>query len=72
MPTSKAATEEERAKEDERITCEILNEIGVAKDEQGGAKINRFKSTATKPLPIRVSFGAKLDKFKQEIQKMQS
>ena len=32
LPTSKAATEE-RAKEDERIICEILNEIGVAKDE---------------------------------------
>ena len=64
VPTSKAATEKERAKEDERITCEILNEIGVAKDEQEGAKINRFKSksTATKPLPIRASFGAKLDK----------
>ena len=54
VPTSKAATEEERAKEDEKITREILNEIGVPMDEQEAAKIKRFKSksTATKSLPI--------------------
>jgi hypothetical protein len=63
FPTSKAATEEERVKEDENITREILNEIGVAMDEQVAAKIKRFKSksTATKSLPIRVIFGGNLD-----------
>ena len=63
VPTSKAATEEERAKEDEKITREILNEIGIPKDEQEAAKIKRFKSksTVTKSAPIRVSFGANLD-----------
>jgi len=63
VPTSKAATEEERVKEDEIITREILNEIGVPMDEQEAAKIKRFKSksTATKSLPIRVTFGGNLD-----------
>ena len=63
VPTSKAATEEERVKEDEIITREILNEIGVPMDEQEAAKIKRFKSksTATKRLPIRVIFGGNLD-----------
>jgi hypothetical protein len=63
VPTSKAATEEERVKEDEIIKREILNEIGVPMDEQEAAKIKRFKSkpTVTKSLPIRVIFGGNLD-----------
>jgi hypothetical protein len=34
-------------KEDEIITREILNELGVPMDEQEAAKIKRFKSKST-------------------------
>jgi hypothetical protein len=63
VPTSKAATEEERVKEEEIITREKLNEIGVPMDEKEVAKIKRFKSksTVTKTLPMRVIFGGNLD-----------
>ena len=63
VSTSTATTYEEREKEDENITCQILEEIGISKAEQEAAKIIRFRANPTKktskPLPIRVSFGAK-------------
>ena len=63
VPASTATTYEEREKEDENITCQILEEIGISKAEQEAAKIIRFRANPTKetskPLHIRVSFGAK-------------
>ena len=62
VSTSTATTYEEREKEDENITCQILEEIVISKVEQEAAKIIRFranqKKETSKPLPIRVSFGA--------------
>jgi antitoxin component of RelBE/YafQ-DinJ toxin-antitoxin module len=63
VPNSTAATEEEREKEDEKTTREILEEIGLEIDgAEDIKKIRRIKSTSkkaapTNPLPIRVCFG---------------
>jgi hypothetical protein len=58
-PESKAATEDERQKEDEATVYAILDKIGANKDHVD--KIKRFKSNPNKagalqPLPIRVMF----------------
>ena len=39
VPASTATTYEEREKEDENITCQILEEIRISKAEQEAAKI---------------------------------
>jgi len=59
VPESNAATDEERTKEDEATTFEILEEIGI--DKGNVYQVKRFrtnskKTTASKPLSIRVTF----------------
>ena len=63
VPESNATTDEERTKEDEATTFEILEEIGMEKESLKTYvyKVKRFRSsskntTASKPLPIRVTF----------------
>ena len=63
VPTSKATKYEEREKEDENITFQILEVIGLSKAEQEAAKIIRLRANPTKetskPLLIKVSFCAR-------------
>ena len=63
VPESNATKDEERKKEDEATTFEILEEIGMEKESLKTYvyKVKRFRSsskntTASKPLPIRVTF----------------
>jgi hypothetical protein len=61
VPNSTAASEEDREKEDEKTTREVLVELKY--DELDIKKIRRIKSTGKKaaptnpPLPIKVCFG---------------
>ena len=59
VPISTATSDEEREKEDEAATFEILAEIGIEKKDV--EKIKRFKANpnrtaAAKSLPVRVTF----------------
>ena len=57
VPVSKAASDEERKKEDE-ITTSILDEIGMSKDnvkEIKRFKANPNKTATSKPLPVRIT-----------------
>jgi len=61
---SNATTDEERIKEDEATTFEILVEIGIEKGDIYKVKTFRTNSkmtTESKPLPLRVTFYANDD-----------
>ena len=60
VPASAATSDEERKKEDEATISAIFEEIGLRKDcviEVKRFKANPIKTTASKPLPVRISLG---------------